>query len=114
MRVIVVTEQEAKTKWCPHMTYCVNPHHVMDGLAAEYVQAKCCASECMAWRWSESVPVFGFVGANKFYTYETERPAHIPETWEFCPSDDGPSCWAEPEEETLARRSGYCGLAGKP
>ena len=55
MRRIVVTEQEAKTKWCPHMTYCVNPHHVMDGLAAEYVQAKCSASECMAWRWHGNI-----------------------------------------------------------
>lgn len=50
-----MTEQEATTKWCPHMTYCVNPHHVMDGLAAEYVQARCCASECMMWRWDGEV-----------------------------------------------------------
>ena len=46
-----MTEQEAKTKWCPHMTYLVNPHQVIDGMAAEYVQAQCSASECMAWRW---------------------------------------------------------------
>ena len=115
MRGTQMTEQEAKTKWCPHMPYCVNPHQVAVVSAAEYKQTRCCASGCMMWRWAESVQEYGLIDtASKFYTTETERPAHIPKTWNFRPSDEGPSCWAEPEEETLARRKGYCGLAGKP
>lgn len=46
-----MTEQEAATKWCPHMPYCVNPHQVAVVSAAEYKQTRCCASDCMMWRW---------------------------------------------------------------
>jgi hypothetical protein len=65
-------EQEAKNRWC-HLT-----------LIAD--RAKCLASECMAWRWSE-------------------YPPHVYEKYD-----------AESTEikETPEVRRGFCGLAGQP
>jgi hypothetical protein len=47
----VVTEEEAKGKWCPHV-------RIMMGGAANSVAVnrgssvvRCIGSECMAWRW---------------------------------------------------------------
>jgi hypothetical protein len=42
------------------------------------------------------------------------RPANVPESWEFCPADEDPAAWIEPQEDANARRRGYCAMAGKP
>ena len=58
------TEEEAKTKTCPHMRHCLNPYQVADGQAAIFEHHNCIASACMAWRWMRK-PVAGevsFVG----------------------------------------------------
>jgi hypothetical protein len=41
---MMLTEDEAETKWCP-MT-----------IGGPGRLARCCGSECMAWRWSGSPP----------------------------------------------------------
>ncbi len=110
-----MTEQEAREKWCPQMTHCDNPHLVEVGASAVYVQDKCCASSCMAWRWAESTPCRDVMPARDPHAAtEPDRPEHLPASWQFCPCDDASACWVEPAEEAAARRSGYCGLAGKP
>ncbi|HAM53602.1 MAG TPA: hypothetical protein DCP92_24005 [Nitrospiraceae bacterium] len=67
---MLVTEKVAKEKWCQETFHST--------------RVKCVGSQCMAWRWSESIPHV----CTKCGTEETE--------WK--------------DEPTLRR--GYCGLAG--
>lgn len=89
-----MTEDEAKTKWCPFARVGAadheahrNPPYVVEGIALNRVETRdqiglpagslCVASTCMAWRW-------------------------LPETeWVL----------ADPNEPAPVR-GGYCGLAG--
>lgn len=60
---MIVTEEEAKEKWCPYATGCkdINPQ----------LTRKCIGSECMWWRWYITVsnisipPKHGYCGAVK-------------------------------------------------
>lgn len=89
-----MTEDEAKTKWCPHAVAShTNPRagfetsEQLDGLPPYPKTFACIASACMAWRWIK-------------LPYEETRLVHEPG-------------YAEPVQ---ARRQipgdGYCGLAG--
>lgn len=52
----MLTEAEAKTKWCPQVTYCTNELDVIqDGRTPLYAHQLCEASGCMAWRWMTNV-----------------------------------------------------------
>jgi hypothetical protein len=45
-----MTENDAKGKLCPFMTYCVNENAVIqNGHHPIYAQARCQGSECMSW-----------------------------------------------------------------
>ena len=102
----MATETEAVSKYCPQtMTH-----------PAGY--GRCIASDCMAWRWMpEAGGRMRIYCPDRYATVEEgmTRPARAA-TWEFAPwdGDDYPAQWLEPEAEYLARRRGYCGLAGKP
>lgn len=49
---MVLTEEEAKTKTCPHLRYCENPYHVAaDRDPPVYSHQRCEGSGCMAWAW---------------------------------------------------------------
>jgi hypothetical protein len=54
----MMTEAEAKTKWCPHARLQTSWSSPQGGVALaginrwEKGNAKCIASECMAWRWT--------------------------------------------------------------
>ena len=94
---MLLTESEAKTKWCPHVRVVFPAANVankvssvlkkiiaLDGNEAEkvYIQKQeaecfCINSACSQWRWHDPAPVPGL-------EYQT------------------------------AMRRGYCGLAGKP
>jgi hypothetical protein len=83
----MMTEAEAKTKWCPESRYelgdvSVNrwkqPLPEYEPNALNPVPCRCIASACMAWRWSE---------------------------WE---QNDNPSI-----HERSKGIKGYCGLSGK-
>ena len=91
-----MTENEAKTKWCPHArvtTYAMDDGPGMTATnktsgGAIRDGARCIASQCMAWRWRLE------------YT-----PAPIPELYDvqILSVTTGAS-----------KTDGYCGLAGAP
>jgi hypothetical protein len=93
------TELEAGDKGCPHNNFC----H---------------ASGCMAWRWGEQADR-GWIAWNLYpRATDSMRPPPMAIDWEFMPYDpDNESYeagWLEPVEMWMARRKGYCGLAGRP
>lgn len=93
-----MTEEEAKTKWCP-MTGAVAPNDLK--------KRTCEGSGCMAWRWSNAnrhMVIAEDLGA----IIEPLRPANVPASYTWVPHDPDegePAGWLEP-------RHGYCGLAG--
>jgi hypothetical protein len=48
-----ITEEEARKKWCPMVTYHGSPAHG-GGVSrpGEHDHCYCIASKCMAWRWN--------------------------------------------------------------
>jgi hypothetical protein len=88
-----MTEDEAKTKWCPHVralalasnNFPIAANRVTD-TSGTPEQSRCIGSACMAWRWIAPTPMF--------------RPG----TMELAAMDPG----------TDKPTRGYCGLAGKP
>lgn len=47
-----MTEDEAKTKWCPHVRFVDCEDRLYDNRPSSMQNgARCLASECMAWRW---------------------------------------------------------------
>jgi hypothetical protein len=81
-----MTEEEAKTKWCPHVRYKSSRgegiNRWQEGMDAQYNpdHSRCIGSACMAWRW-RVMPGPLEVGVHA----TTNNPG-----------------------------DGYCGLAGKP
>lgn len=51
---MLLTEEEAKTKWCPFVSHGViaRERATPDQEAAEN-SSRCIAAKCMAWRWSD-------------------------------------------------------------
>jgi len=100
-----MTEDEAKTKWCPH--YQVTSTDDDDNRSTRFDPATktysatlkdacCLGSACMAWRWNDERnpdwrPRHGMMSVG----YE-EHP------------DDRPSAWRK------STTDGFCGLAGRP
>lgn len=86
-----MTEDEAKTKYCPSPGARENGHGMPD--------AMCIGSACMAWRWKRSDATRTKIEAIRDYrdrTGETLQAA----------KDAVERDWVEPKTE------GYCGLAG--
>lgn len=116
----MLTEAEAKTKWCPkalNATDTINTFNRYENGEAAH-NCLCIASACMAWRWAERIPAPKFFKSSDVRaTSEPPRPDHVPASYAFVPYDDvegDAAGWAEPEESCKARRLGYCGLAGQP
>ena len=85
----IVTEEEAKTKWCPFarvpvgtetLEWVVGNRANQTGPGGLYKGSKCIASQCMAWRWAGE---------------RLDAASHERADW---------------KRETV----GYCGLAGTP
>jgi hypothetical protein len=102
-----MTEDEAKTKWCPHArngqagSYERNKRQwgegayiadVETGVVAINTDAKCIASKCMAWRWKVTPPEIGQSVARD----AGGRAYYVP-------------IFGRPE---ISDTDGYCGLAG--
>jgi hypothetical protein len=124
----MITEAEAKTKWCPFARYAftdvggVNrwkqsapenePH------ALNPVPCRCIGSECMMWRWDTGVYRSSIVTPDgSSWVVEPPRPKAVPASWEFVarsPADlESVSHWVEPWAEAQARRRGSCGLTAR-
>lgn len=113
------TEQSKTSLWCPMVR--LNGENWSDARGARgHAFNTCIADRCAMWRWEgQQNPRRATIRhtANPGATAEPERPAHVAASWTFQPYDehDGESaCWIEPEAETIARRRGFCGLAGRP
>ena len=94
-----MTEEEAKTKWCPHaIASHTNPRQKMgDGWLHN-----CIGSACMAWRWDNNAltirmraEVLG-KAQDEIMTPEYYARNHMGDEHEALP------------------REGFCGLAGRP
>lgn len=92
----MMTEEEAKTKWCPHARYVIDDSGAgpspgyptgnrFGGHEPSEGRCLCIASSCMAWRWSA-------------LSHSDGTHAHAP----------------RPEMEFDGKYRGQCGLAGKP
>lgn len=82
---MLLTEDEAKQKWCPHIMYCQNPSQVSAFEALPLmVNSACVASLCMAWRWDNDKPC-----------------------------EEAPS-YEHPKGQMTWVKVGYCGLSGRP
>jgi len=44
---MILTEKEARRKWCPQTSYAPSPGEEIPNFA------RCIASDCMAWRWAK-------------------------------------------------------------
>lgn len=91
-----MTEEEARQKWCPFARCGDTAGCNRNGSEFE-LKPYCIASDCMAWRWWDTLSDDG-TGVHMVPT--AHRPRH--------PLND-PN-FPRPLEE----RWGYCGLAGKP
>jgi hypothetical protein len=101
-----VTEEEAKTKWCPHVRAYGLPefpafNRHSDGSVDR--ATGCIGSACMMWRW-------GILPMQLHSFAATDGWDHVSAE----DSEDGRELWLEPEAQQMARRRGFCGLAGKP
>ena len=96
-----MTEDEAKTKWCPH----IRPNKG-DFEIAPYAGSWCIGAECMAWRWlpfNALDPLY--IEAIKKCEDEGMKPPQAAKHVNANRADF--NLPTEPFE-------GYCGLAGKP
>ena len=114
------TEDDARKLWCPMArvntdqgnTYYDNRSDLVNGPTT-----LCIASVCAMWRWDKDFHVKTRLCSDAFATTEPARPADLPADWYFVPASISlisPAQWAEPTNQSLKRRTGYCGLGGKP
>lgn len=114
---MLMTEKDARTRWCPMAR---QPRFDLEVTA---LTCNCMATRCPMWRWDEVHTInlrrkfYQATGEDAAAVRQPPRPTQVPHSWEWCPRDEEQGEWAgwlEPEAEMLARRVGYCGLAGMP
>lgn len=118
------TPEQAKDLWCPMVRASNgNDQPANAGNSEAYRTppfARCIGDKCAMWRWADTPSDIYRVRVmcNQFDAeIEPARPAGMNPTLVFepyVPGDDCCACWVEPETTWLARRRGFCGLAGTP
>ena len=110
----MLTEEEARTKWCPFMRYVFNDlgggANAWEGKDNVTVRSpntcRCIASACMAWRWYERPDE----ACRRTELWSREKNCRVNSAY-------GDDAWWRPIEhvgEKPPPRRGYCGIAGKP
>jgi hypothetical protein len=131
---MLITEKEAKTKWCPMVRHespigegygsfnrggANDAVNTMGGKISQYSCA-CLGSGCMMWVWGY-LPDCREITADCSEEKAPSRPRNIPTTWKYVLTDERThrlnapvmvGRWVEPDAERDARRPGYCGLVG--
>lgn len=99
-----MTEQEARTKWCPMARSSdngVSINRTDDLTCKPDKDCMCIGSECMTWRWDEG----------RFETtLERPNPCRMEDGWNKNDTGMGIMEYSRPNPN----RKGYCGLGGKP
>lgn len=135
---MLLTEEQARTKWCPHARQVAMTHTETgmsstanrDGAAHYGVQnCNCIASDCMAWRWRNTAS--GMVlrrvykGTLEYEDYRSRRFVKSGETffqfdgawWRYeHSSSDSSGAYdliVRSQDKGTHVDVGYCGLAGK-
>lgn len=105
-----MTEDEAKTKWCPHTVAShTDPRAISGyereeiGLPANTFLHACIASACMAWRWNEAKRTSAFLEAVQAHMQAQDKPNFNTATQAVYAETGG----------KFARVEGGCGLAGE-
>jgi hypothetical protein len=103
----MITEKEAKTKWCPHTQVVVEQGVMSDnrlpGTGEPTGLPVCIGSACMMWRRESTLP-----------SPLRVHPDAVAEFWQGWAVTD-----AQPDDDghveiSEVRPLGYCGLAGRP
>lgn len=134
----MTTESKARELWCPMVRHEGDDggsfnrgfldHNPLNKRKFDNTPSNgcfCIASECAMWRWDVMDAWQRFVRANVIDAQDivaAKGPlfGQNVDGYEFVPWDDendpqeSPAGWLETKESMLARRAGYCGLAGKP
>lgn len=104
-----MTEDEAKTKWCPHaIASHTDPRGRAGferpelGLPADTFTHACLGSDCMAWRWSEPKRTVAFLEAVQKHMQGQTKPNFNTATQAVYAETGG----------QFERVEGFCGLAG--
>lgn len=120
-----MTEDEAKTKWCPFAAPVINDRLMiiptgrtvtLDGDGRlDSLNRNCIGSACMAWRRDNPNGEFEV----RFVNSERGETLPIDQGWEIFPSDDaGLVQWNQALSRWRRRiasgPTGHCGLAGQP
>lgn len=99
-----MTEEEAKTKWCPE-TMAAPATYDTDGMGVrEWGPFLCRGSACMAWRWSEAKRTVAFLEAVQAHMQTQAKPNF---------NTAVQAVWSETGGK-FERVEGHCGLAGSP
>ena len=112
---MILTEEEAKTKWCPEirtgLVHGMSVNHHVDmrpGGAGVHDETRCVASGCMFWRiYREAVLPRTDIGT----THDQSPPTHG-SGWTFVEGSETGSSWSR--ELPGKPATGYCGKAGRP
>lgn len=125
---MLMTEEQAKAKWCPHAR-ASNEQESAVAVNRSAVNKPdrdcfCIASACMAWRWNDGEQTRRFVVFKDNPRSRSNHAPHLPDgvsdTWEWLRHGEGEgrsplsAGFREPQCDADARRRGYCGAFGKP
>lgn len=112
----MLTEDEAKAKWCPFARICVSEKDGSEASVASFNRiahrqtsnlltphaANCIASACMAWRWASPTPIILDDGSEETHEWLLSRG------W-----TRGREAFVGIEMNPPKTPQGYCGLAGR-